>query len=60
MKPKHIVIPNSNSMTQDQAKFFVVFQHNDDRHIIELCQTREEAEAIANNYNALLKGVFTQ
>jgi hypothetical protein len=47
-------------MTQDQAKFFVVFQHNDDRHIIELCQTREEAEAIANNYNALLKGVFTQ
>lgn len=57
MKPKHIVIPNSNSMTQEQAKFFVVYQHNDDRHIMELCQSRDEAEAIADRYNRLLKGV---
>ena len=58
MKPIHIVIPNSNSMTQDQAKFFVAFKNNDKYDIIELCQSREEAQAIADKYNDLIKGIF--
>lgn len=57
MKQKYIVVPNSNSMSQDKAKFFVVSQRNDDRQIVKLCQSREEAETIANRYNELLKGV---
>ena len=57
-KPTHIVIRNSNSMTQDKAKWYVVLKDNDKHHIVEMCQTKEEADAFAERCNELLKQIF--
>lgn len=57
MKPKYVVHPNSNSMSMHKAKWLVVFEHNDKRTIVEKHMTREAADADANRYNRLIKGV---
>jgi|688.fasta_scaffold2387478_2 hypothetical protein len=57
MKPKYVVHPNSNSMSEHTAKWLVVFEHNDNRTIVGKHMNREAADADANRYNKLLKGV---
>ena len=41
-----------NDMTTHSAKWFVMFDDSDKRFIMEMCDTKRQATAMANDYNA--------